>query len=182
MAQSRVGVAARSMNVADSGPLGVGDNALELSNGTNGNFAMYNDSVFGVISQDVTPISVDILRPQGEVDAEIRLVLFSNSLNRWTSTDAAVVSGDGLWNTYTFSILESDLTRVTGSNSYDNLVNNFNRIMFRYDPGSPSSSGTPLVGSMRFDNVIARSAVPEPGSMAIGFGLAGALILKRRRK
>lgn len=171
-------------NVPDAGPLGTGDNALELANGGSGNFAMYNETVGGVISPAVGSITVDILRPFGESDAEIRLVLFEDpgiGGDRWTSTNATLISGDGLWNTYSFSILESDLTRVAGGGTYADLVNNFNRIMFRYDPGPPSGGGLDLDGTMQFDNIIARPAVPEPASMAIGVFLIGALVMRRRR-
>lgn len=171
-------------NVADAGPLGAGDNALQLSNGgVAGNFAMFNLSVAGVIDPSVASITVDILRPTGEVTGDIRLVLFDSfGGDRWTSTTASSVVGDGLWDTYTFSILESDLTHVldTGG-TYAQLVNNLDRIMFRHDPGVPNGGGVPLAGTMLFDNIVARSAVPEPAGTAIAIFLLAGFAARRRR-
>lgn len=167
--------------LADSGPSGLGDYALELSNGGfANNFAMFNAGVAGVIDPSVRAIRSDIFRPANEGSAEIRLVLFDNAGTRWTSTNAVTVVDDGAWRNFSFSILEADLTRVFGSGSYADLNANFNRIMFRYDPGPPNAGGSSLDGTMRFDNI---AAIPEPttpvvlfASLAIGFAIA------RRRK
>lgn len=169
-------------NIANAGPLGAGDNALQLSNGGGGNFAMFNGTVGGVINPAVTSITADIFRPLGQADGEIRLVLFnSSSGGRWTSTNATLISGDGLWNTYSFSILESDLTHVLDAGeTYGDLTNNLFRIMFRYDPGAPSAGGSPLAGTMLFDNITA--AIPEPTGSAIGVLLIGAVAIRRRRR
>lgn len=166
--------------VANSGPNGAGDFALELANGgVANNFAMFNTDVNGNIAADVTAISTDMWRPSGEATAEIRLVLFDSVGNRWTSNAAAQVSGDGAWKNYRFSILEADLTRVVGGGTYSDLVANLNRIMFRYDPGTPSGNGAPLDGVVRFDNI---AAIPEPATA----GLAGVCLLwcglHRRRR
>lgn len=161
------------VNVADAGPAGIGDHALQLSNGgTGGNFAMFNPQFSGVISAGVTSISCDILRPAGSGAAEVRLVLFDLAGDRWTSFVAANVIDDGSWNNYVFSIAEVDLSHVVGSGSYGGLVNSFSTLMFRYDPGSPSSGGSPLSGSMSFDNI---TAIPEPtagGLLQLGLILA----------
>lgn len=151
-------------NIADSGPLGVGDHSLQLANGGGGRFAMFNLGVNGTISPTVSAITSDILRPTGEGAADIRLVMFDTSGTRWTSTIATNISDNGLWGTYTFSILESDLTRVLGGGSYTDLLGNLERIMFRHDPGTPSPGGSPLNGTMNFDNI---SAVPEPSSILV---------------
>ncbi len=167
-------------NILDSGPLGGGDHSLQLANGGGaGRFAMFNTGVNGVISPAVSAITSDILRPTGEGPAEIRLVLFDFSGTRWTSTIAATISDNGLWNNYAFSVLESDLTRVFGSGSYADLVGNLERIMFRYDPGPPNAGGTPLNGTMNFDNI---SAVPEPSSMLVLVSVLAVGYSSRRRR
>ncbi len=167
-------------NVANSGPQGAGDNSLQLSNGGAGNrFAMRNNGVNGIISSDVSAIASDIFRPTGQGIGEIRLVLFDTDGTRWTSTTAANVVDDGLWNNYSFSIRESDLTVVQGAGSYASLTNNLARIMLRYDPGVPSPGGSSLAGTMNFDNI---TAVPEPTTgfvLALGMVALGA---GRRRR
>ena len=174
-----------TINVANVGPLGAGDNALQLSNGgSGGNFAMQNTSVGGVIDPAVVSITADIFRPNGESDAEIRLVLFDDNgfSDRWTTTNSVLVVGDGLWHTYTFSILESDLTQVVSAGgTYADLVANLNRIMFRFDPSGPSPGGSSLAGTMLFDNITANTAIPEPAGSAICGLLIGALAFRRRR-
>jgi hypothetical protein len=165
--------------VPNSGPSGAGDFSLQLSNGGSANrFAMHNTGVFGVIASNVSHIAADIFRPSGEVTGEIRLVLFNNDGARWTSTTAATIVGDGQWHRYVFSLQESDLTRVLGSSSYSSLTNNLERIMFRHDPGAPSSGGASLAGTMNFDNI---TAIPEPTTCGLLLTGLAATMLRRRK-
>lgn len=169
------------VNVANSGPLGAGDHSLRLSNGgVASRFAMFNTGVNGAIHAAVTEIVSDILRPPGEGSAEIRLVMFDTAGTRWTSTVAANVIDNGLWNRYSFSVLEADLTRVAGTGTYAALSTSLERIMFRYDPGIPTDSGLPLNGSMNFDNI---AAVPEPSSACLlAFGVLSMAAGWRRQR
>jgi hypothetical protein len=165
--------------LADSGPSGLGDFAVQLSNGgVAGLFAMYNTGVNGAISPSVGTIASDILRPAGQGSAEMRLVMFDNVGTRWTTTSNADVVDDGLWHRYGFSIRESDLTRVLGSGSYANLTANLDRIMFRFDPGAPNAGGAALDGTMNFDNI---SAIPEPSSIAVPVSVLLLGLMFRRR-
>ncbi len=141
--------------------------------------AAFNADVAGVLDPAVTDIQLDLMRPDGQTDLEMRLVLFGpGTSTRWTSTLAQVVPGDGVFRTYTFSVLESELTRVDGTNSYAELAAGLDRIMIRFDDGPPSARGSVgPTGSFRVDNVV---ALPEPGSVAL-LSLAGILGLARRR-
>jgi PEP-CTERM motif len=164
---------------ANSGPGGAGDFSLQLSNGTFGNFAMFNTGVNGVIAPSVWAISADILRPAGTGSAEIRMVLFDTSANRWTSSVAANVIDDGLWHNYQFSVFEADLTRVLGGGTYTFLRNNLERLMFRYDAGAPSAGGSALNGTMNFDNI---TAIPEPTTTFALLAMGGLFGLSATRK
>lgn len=152
-------------NVADGGPLGSGDGFLQIGNG--GQLATFNTGLSGVLDPVVTAIEVDLMRPAGESDLDIRLVLFGPDsgmqADRWTSTVSGVVPGNGGWETYTFSVLEADLTRVRGQRTYSELVADLDRIMIRYDPGTPSSGGAGVSGTLGIDNVTAIGATPLPG-------------------
>ena len=140
------------------------------------NLAVFNDGISGVIAPSVFAIDVDMWRPAGESDLEMRLVLFGpGTNNRWTSTNAQLLPGDGVWYELTFSIREPDLTRVSGAGTYADLVADLDRIMFRWDPGAPSADGTSgATGSFGIDNV---AAVPEPSALLL---LLSALALRIR--
>jgi hypothetical protein len=167
-------------NVLNVGPLGNGDHSLRLSNGgSGGNFAMFNEGVSGVVSPSVNSITSNIFRSAGTGSAEIRLMLFDTNFNRWTSTVSANVIDNGTWHSFSFSILESDLTQVSGTGTYTELMSSLDRIMFRYDPGAPNAGGLPLSGFMYFDNI---TAVPEPSSMMLFVNaLVLGCVLRRRR-
>jgi hypothetical protein len=166
--------------IPNSGPSGTGDFSLQLQNGGAGNFAMFNQGVFGSISPTVTHITADILRPAGEVNGFIRLVLFNNDGARWTSSTPATVIGNSQWNRYVFSIRETDLTRVLGNSSYASLTSNLSRIMFRHDPGTASAGGASLAGSMNFDNI---TAIPEPATGLLWItGFVSIAVQRRRRR
>lgn len=139
----------------------------------NGNFA-------GVIDPDVTDVTVDLMRPSGQSDLEMRLVLHGPGSDRWTSTVSQTLPGDGVWRNYSFSILEADLTRVLGAGSYADLEGSFGVIQVRHQTGPPSAGGASAAGTFGMDNVI---AVPEPHALAglAAGGLALALAGRRRR-
>jgi hypothetical protein len=153
---------------------------LEVSGGLGGNLSVFNATVNGVIDPAVTAIEIDLLRPAGSTDLEIRLVLMGPSTSdRWTSTASASVTGDGTWNRYRFSILEADLTQVQGAGSFADLTANLNRLMFRHDPGTPSAGGTfGPSGTFGIDNVI---AIPEPNTALLLLAGLGSLAVRRMR-
>ena len=125
--------------------------------------AAFNTNFAGTIDPTVTAVSMDMMRPQGESDIDMRLVLFGPGTgNRWTSTEAQTVLGDGAWRNYAFSTLEIDLTHVSGAGTYDDLNSNLDRLMFRNDegeagPANIGMSGTqaPGTGTFGVDNIMA---------------------------
>jgi hypothetical protein len=153
---------------------------LEVSPGLGGHLAVFNASVNGLIDPAVTAIDVDLFRPAGTTDLEIRLVLIDPSTTeRWTSTISAFVTGDGIWNRYRFSILEADLTHVGGTGSYADITADLGRLMFRYDPGTPSNGGTfGPSGTFGMDNVV---AIPEPNTALLLLAGLGSLAVRRTR-
>ena len=159
------------------GPAG-STRALEVS--PTPHLAVFNDDFAGVIDPAITSLELDMMRPVGEPDLEMRMVLFGpGDFNRWTSTEAAPLPGDGAWYHYSFSILEEDLTEVLGVATYAELLAGFAQIVFRYDAGAPSSGGSSNSGTFHIDNVEAMAAPrPEPGAWsltAIALALVGLL-------
>jgi hypothetical protein len=168
--------------IAGGGPAGGLDNFLRIG-GPNGNrFAIFNlnPGYTGAVDPGVTAFQADLMRPAGALDTlEMRLVLFAPATGiRWTSADAQTVPGDGIWRAYTFSLLESDLTQVQGSDSYANLIANVGRIMFRHDPPPAEADGIEADGFLGIDNV---AAVPEPAAPLL-LTASIALIAFPRRK
>ena len=89
------------------------------------------------------------------------------SSNRWTSTAAQLVPGDGVWRNYSYSILEDDLTQVVSTGTYDDLVTGLDRIMLRHDEGEPSVQGTPVepeIGAFNIDKESVFSVHPANGT------------------
>jgi hypothetical protein len=169
-------------------------NTRNVTGGPTGNFlevsaaprlSVHNSEINGVIHDTVTAISVDLMRPAGEDDLEMRLVLFGpvTTAHRWTSTNSMLLPGDGVWRNYTFSILEADLTRVLNFPNYDDLRNDLVRIMIRYQSGRPQPQGTfGRTGTFALDNVF---AVPEPRALALlvlaGSSTVSSMATRRRR-
>ena len=177
------GGGAAPTNIADGGPGGLGDNFLQVGNG--GNWATHNTGpdFSGVIGAGVTSIEVDMMRPPDGVPqvhqvVHMRLVLLGPGTgDRWTSSASTIIPEDGVWRTYRFSTLESDLIQVQGASSYAAMAGNVDRVMFRHDP-TGSAQGTPLRGLVGLDNI---RVIPEPASGLLGL-IAGALMLGRRRR
>ncbi|CAN5366987.1 hypothetical protein BH23VER1_BH23VER1_03600 [soil metagenome] len=167
--------------VTSGGPAGAGDAFLQIGGGNR--FAIFNadPNYSGALSSTVTAIDVDLMRPSNDPGSlEMRLVLFGPSTNdRWTSLNAQMVPNDGLWRTYTFSVLEPDLTRVLGSGTYAALAANVDRTMLRHDPDPASATGIFAPGTLGIDNV---AAVPEPSAPGLILAAAAALAARRRRR
>ncbi|MEO0529763.1 MAG: hypothetical protein AAF266_04205, partial [Planctomycetota bacterium] len=98
---------ANPTNIASGGPNGADDSFLQIGGGRR--LAVYNLlDLSGTLDPEATSISVDLNRPVGEPDLDLRIVLFGpGTTNRWTSTAAVVVPGNGQWDTYEFSLLEN---------------------------------------------------------------------------
>ncbi len=164
------------------GPLG-STRALEIRSANRLAAFDAGPDIAGPIDPSVRAIKVDMFRPPRVGSLEIRLVLFGPGTgNRWTSTQSQILPDNGQWNTYVFSILEADLTRVAGGNTYADLVGNLNRMMFRHDVGGPSAGGTPVPFNedpFFIDNV---TAVPVPASILLFASGLAVLALKLRRR
>ena len=176
-------VAPLPTNVATGGPTGAGDKYLRVDPGSH--LAFFNPSGFAgsYTAAGVLDIGVDFLNLNPNTVSNIedmRIVLFGPSGSRWSSTNFVVVPTDNLWHHYTFSLRQSDLTQVVAGDTYAATMANVTQLMFRHDSGAtPSSGGSPFLGSIGVDNITA-IPVPEPSSLFSAI-LASTMILKRRR-
>lgn len=113
------------------------------------------------------------------VSLEMRLVLFSQNGSQWVSSASTVLAAGSGWTTATYSLADAGMVRVSGTATYADTLLNAQQLMFRHDPGAPSSGGVSVAANLGIDNVTA-NVVPEPASM-IALS-AGALALLRRRR
>lgn len=168
-------------NIADGGPSGAGDRFLQItsdgSSGAGGRLATYNFNWGGnYTAAQVTGVEAWLKNFSAET-LEMRAVILSGA-TRWTSNDALVLAPGSGWVRHTFSLLESDITRVLGTTNYSATMASVSRLMFRHNTGAPSAEGTVIAAQGGLDNI---RAVPEPGSMiALAAGI-GALAIRRRR-
>jgi hypothetical protein len=146
------------MRVSSGGPAGVGDAFLSIS-ANNRNLAAYNLATAWVGDYQAigaTEVNVDLMSPSESDLLAMRLVIMGpDSSVRWTSSTAFDIPTDGIWRNYTFAIAEDEMTKVLGIGSvtWDDTLQNVERIMLRHDPGTPSSTGTAVAGSLGIDNV-----------------------------
>ncbi len=164
-------------NVLDA-PAGGGTRSLEVSTSTR--LAFHNQSsVYSgdYLSAGATGIQVWMRNP-GTLPLTMRIVLHSNNqIDRWTSATPLTLAAGSGWTSHTFSIAESELLHVQGTQTYSQSLSDVWRLMFRHDT-TGSANGTNIPGGIvRLDNV---EVVPEPATLsALALGLLGA---RRRLK
>lgn len=153
---------------ASGGPMGDQDGYISVTSFNNLATLNTRSAWTGDYSAiDAATISVD-LKLDSEFDPlSMRVVLFGpgatpQTADRWTSTIPAMVPADGVWRNYSFSLAETDLTHVLGSNNYPSMIANVVQVMLRHDTAPPSSGGDSVSATLGIDNV--RLAVaPLPG-------------------
>jgi hypothetical protein len=163
-------------NVSTGGPLGLGDKYMNVT--SSNHLAVFNagDWAGDYQSLNLFDVSVDFRNPNASI-LTMRAVLFGPSGSRWTSTTPASVPTDSAWHHYTFSLRQADLTNVVPGDTYAATISGVSRLMFRYET-TPSSGGSPFVGSVGIDNV--QAIVPEPASIGL-LTMTGVAALIRRR-
>jgi hypothetical protein len=177
-------VAPLPTNIATGGPAGAGDRYLRVDPGAH--LAFFNPSDFAgnYSAAGVLDVGIDILNfnPNTVSNiADMRVVLFGPSGSRWSSNSFVAVPPDNVWHHCTFSLRQSDLTQVIVGDTYASTMASVQQLMFRHDSNpTPTSGGSPFLGSIGADNITAIAA-PEPSSVSAGI-IASAVILKRRRR
>jgi hypothetical protein len=154
---------------SSGGPTGTGDGYLRVST-SGSNLATHNSNAAWIgdyTAIDAETVSVDMRNDAGSAVLQMRLVLFGGAANaqladRWTSTVAAEVPADGVWRNYSFSVAETDLTRVLGTKTYQATITNVVQVMLRHDPNTPSAGGSSVSATLGIDNV-RLAAAPLPG-------------------
>lgn len=178
------------VNVPNGGPLGAGDNYLELNSiggsGAGNRLVVINPAQWtgNYISAGITSISMDV-NNLGSTDLFLRL-LFENPMGApptdvaATTASVFLAAGSG-WTTVSFGVAEADLTALSGSVS--TVLSNVT-ILRIYDSAALTFPGPPSVSTLGVDNITA-GGVPEPGAWTMLAGGLAALLaggLRRRRQ
>lgn len=179
------------VNVPDGGPLGVGDNYLQLASvgggGAGSRLTALNPVQWAgdYTSLGLTSIGMD-LKNLGSTDLDIRLYL-ANPVGG-PPTDGAITSDSfllpvgGAWTHVEFMIDPLSLTELLGD--VNTLLTNVTELRILHNPldGFP---GPPIVAQLGVDNITAlsSSAVPEPSTFGLlSLGLVGLFATKNKRR
>lgn len=153
-------------NVANAGPLGAGDNALNAA--FSNRFAFFNQSQWtgNYIATGVASVSMDV-RHQNTFPLALRLGIANGPFGIGGSGDTYVtnysisVPNDGLWRRVTFDVTPADfepsLSNFNEPNSAAALAN-VTHLRILHSPGAGSFTGESAAGSLRLDNILAEGA------------------------
>ena len=154
---------ASPMVISTGGPAGADDSFLQVvSHGAGGpgsRSAAFNQApgwVGDFAATGATSIEFDMANfTTSASPLDMRVVLFgpASTGNRFTSIESQTIPNDGVWRRYSFSLAESELMGVQGAATYDDLITNVVRVMFRHDAGGPSPVGTPIAATIGVDNI-----------------------------
>jgi len=174
-------------NVPNAGPLGAGDNALEVPNGGRGIVA-YNEAQWSgnYLVTGINKISLDVQNPN-DFDLQLRLGISkgfrpgpTGSGATYVTSSSVAVPSDGLWHRIMLSLNAADLSpAVTNTEGAPNAAAAMSdvahlRILHNPTPNEFTAAG---VGSFRLDNI---TAVPEPTALTSMSVVGAWLVMKRR--
>jgi hypothetical protein len=158
------------INVPNGGPAGAGDAFLQItSTGTSGpgsRMVTLNDvqwSGGSTYSPAVTGITVD-LKDLGASPLTIRLAFQDTSSGTYSSTVGFSLPADGAWHNALFSLLDPNMTTLTGSQPFSTALSTGIAEMRILDSAAPAFIGDVIAGTLGIDNI---TAVPEPGTLGL---------------
>ena len=172
--------------VSDVGPGGAGDHAMQVTAGGVGTagraLVAFNRSQWtgDYLSAGVSSITME-LRNTGATPLSLRLALRGSDLSTWfvTTLTYNLPTGGG-WQSAQFSLGESSVTRVQGTQSYGVTFADVTEIRL-LNNAAPDLRGGSVSATLLVDNI---AAVPEPASTAAVLGLtalAAAVYLRRSK-
>lgn len=178
---------ADAVALADAGPEGSGDAALQIAadgGGPLGKLVTFNRIQWSgdFIAAGVTGILLDV-NNIGENDLLLRVVFGTSdapmSGGSWFASTVGVAAMAGSdWQTIFLPIEAVDLTSVQGTAAYADVMGSVVTTRLLHS-AAPGEIGDDIVATLRVDNV---TAVPEPGFVALFAVACGTLILAGRRQ
>ena len=172
-------------NVADGGPLGAGDNYLQLTSiggaAAGSRLAVLNLSQWtgNYLADGIGLIAMDLMN-LGNTDLALRLYLENPMAGPPTDdavTDAFLLPAGAGWQRAIFNVGATGLTALNGD--LNTLLSNVTaiRIIHNPDPTFPPPAVTSVLG---VDNI---AAIPEPSALVlVASGIALVLAVQRRRR
>jgi hypothetical protein len=164
------------------GPGGGGDLFLNVATNAGGgagsHLATFNNDARwtgNYIGAGLTSIDAD-MENVGLTTLQMRLVIFDNGGNRWTSASALTIAPGSGWRHFSFPVTAGSLIEVSGAATYASSLSGVSRLMFRHDAVG-NSTGQVINGKIGIDNI---AAVPTP-AVSVLLGVAGVFAGRRRR-
>lgn len=156
-------------NVSTGGPAGSGDRYLRLTStgapSAGGSMACYNLTQWtgNFHAAGVRLIECD-MRNQGSTFLNMRVILFSEPLDRYSTTISIDLPPGSGWVHAYLPIRESDLVQVDGTTPYSIGGATITRFMFRHNP-VPSPTGVPMAAQLGIDNIRAHAGWKVSGNL-----------------
>lgn len=134
-----------------------------------------SDWIGDYIAAGITAVTMD-LNNTGSLTLSIRLGLSGTGSNRWTSTNAVVLT-PGQSGTFRFEINSSALSAAGGSD-LNAALTNVTQVRILHNASAGDFRGANVAGEFTVDNI---TLAPEPSATAMGALGMIFVLLKRRR-
>lgn len=168
-------------NVSTGGPLGVGDNFLQViadGSGSGGKLTTFNRTLWSGNFSAVNSIRMSVAN-FGATSLTIRISLRGGTLNGspgYVSADSITLAPSSGWQLVQFNF--SSLTPISSPAALATFLSNVAEMRIFHAPLANTTQGVNVVGTLGIDNL---RAVPEPAGPALLL-VAGGLIFAGRRK
>lgn len=172
-------------NIADGGPLGVGDNYLQITadgSGGGGKLTSFNRSqwIGNFIVAGVTEIEMDLkgFSSPGNVNLNIRFALRTSTGSGapgYVSTSAFSLPLDGQWHHAVFSL--SAMTAVGAPGTLNAVLSGPAEARILNASAANTVQGDNILGQFGVDNI---RSVPEPSALGCLAFVLGAVLARRR--
>ncbi len=160
-------------NVADVGPMGVGDHALQVDSlggsGAGSRLLMRNTDQWtgDYVSAGVTAVEAEMIN-LNTVPLAMRFAVNGDG-GRFVSADPIILTPGMGWEHVVFPITSADLSGDFGGGGFDvdATLASVSEVRILHNP-NPEWVGAVIDADFRIDNILATKVVPEPASVALG--------------
>lgn len=153
-------------NVANGGPAGIDDRFLQNVSGgsqAGSRMVMFNKEQWtgDYKASGITALTLDLAN-FGDSSLSMRIMVESSDpsgVSRFGSTTAAVLPPDGLWHPVVFELSPTALSRLFGTRTLAQVLQNVTELRILSSAAGPDRLGEIIQGTLGMDNL---RAVPEP--------------------